>query len=64
VGGDAREHLGRRAAEPARPELAHEVVVAADATCGDDDRCGRDVEAVDYFAVRRRPARGVVVGQD
>ena len=62
VRGNAGEHVLRRGAQPLRPVLAHEVVVAADAAARDDDRAGAELEVADHVAVARGAARCVIVG--
>ena len=58
VCGYPAEQLAGHPAHPGRPVLAHQVVVAADATAGDDDGLGTKLELAESGSRRRHPARG------
>ena len=60
VGRYAGDHRARRRAEPGRPGLADQVVVAADAAAGDDHRLGAQLEVADLVAVGGPAALGAV----
>lgn len=64
VGGHAAEHPVGRGAEPLRPLLAHELVVAADAAGGDDHRLGPQLEGAGCLSAARGPARRAARLQD
>ena len=48
--GHAGDHVLRRLAEPLRPVLPHQIVIAADAAGGDDHRLGAQREVADDLA--------------
>ena len=64
VRGNAAEHVRRSRAHVRRPQLAHEVVVAADAAAGDDGRVGGELEGSGDVAVAGFSAAGGVGGED
>src|SRR5690606_15289901 len=62
--GHAAEHLLRRTAQPLRPVLAHQIVVAADTAAGHDHGGGLERELALDVAVAGLAALGVIGRQD
>ena len=64
IGGNPGDHRLWRRSQPLGPEAAHLVMVAADAARGQDNGLCSQGEVADHVAVRSRPARRRVGGQD
>ncbi len=63
VGGDAGDHLGGRGAQTLGPVAADDVVVAADASGGDDHGLGGEFELTGRVTAGGDSARRVVLGE-